>query len=92
MITIGNLIMYSAHIERIQSWTSESLEQGTRDFCKTINVPIRDLAMGVRVVLTGKSKGLGLYDIMNIFGKENTINRLNDGIAMILDRFLEKLQ
>jgi glutamyl-tRNA synthetase len=40
-----------------------------------------NLAQPVRVALTGKTASPGLYEIISILGREETLRRLKNGIA-----------
>ena len=65
-------------------WDQPTLEACLRDFVAKAEVKAATLIHPLRLALTGKSSGPGLFELMEAMGKENTLLRLR--------RFLRELQ
>lgn len=52
------------------------LEEKAREFCKENNIKVGDYFMALRVAITGKSATPPLWNIMQILGKEESLERL----------------
>ena len=70
---------FSMFIERLESlrpFTSAGVEKTFRDLVKELNISSRQLIHPIRVALTGKTIGPGLFDVISYLGKEVTRERL----------------
>lgn len=70
---------FSMFIERLESlrpFTSAGVEKTFRDLVKELNISSRQLIHPIRVALTGKTIGPGLFDVIAYLGKEVTKERL----------------
>ncbi|MFA6378865.1 MAG: glutamate--tRNA ligase [Candidatus Omnitrophota bacterium] len=68
----------SDRLSKIESFTHETAEKAFRDVATELGVTTSDLVHPVRVALTGKSVGPGLFETMNVLGKEKTVQRLKE--------------
>ena len=64
-------------LEKIELFDHDSTEEAFRNFAKTQNIQTAELVHPVRVALTGKTVGPGLFETMVVLGKKETIERLN---------------
>ena len=55
---------------------SESIEKEFRAYIEEQGIKSRDLIHPLRAALTGKTIGPGLFEIMEVLGKEKVINRM----------------
>jgi glutamyl-tRNA synthetase len=64
-------------------WTAAALEAAVRAIAKREDVKLADVAQPLRAALTGRSTSPGIYDVMVVLGKEESLARLRDqaGIA-----------
>ncbi|MBN3040143.1 MAG: glutamate--tRNA ligase [Candidatus Omnitrophica bacterium] len=61
----------------IQDFTKENIEQGFRKACEDLGLKLKNLVHPVRVALTGTKHGAGLFETMEVLGKDKVIKRLN---------------
>ncbi|MCX5680706.1 MAG: hypothetical protein NT079_00155, partial [Candidatus Omnitrophica bacterium] len=71
-------LMLSDRLEGAESFTPQTAESVFRDVVAELGMQSSDLVHPVRVALTGKSVGPGLFETMNILGKEKTVQRLRE--------------
>lgn len=60
-----------------------SLEECFNKLCEEMDVKLRKLAQPARVALTGGTASPGIYDLIEVMGKERVLARLDAAIAMI---------
>jgi glutamyl-tRNA synthetase len=60
--------------------SEEALNRLFTDLAQETGQKMVNLAQPVRVALTGKTASPGLYEIINILGREETLRRINHGI------------
>jgi len=63
-------------LSKIENFTKEEIEKEFRDTAASLGLKTRDLVHPVRVALTGKRIGPGLFETMEVLGKEKVIKRL----------------
>ena len=68
--------LLSGRISRLDIFDTASLEKVFRDLVAELGIQASELVHPVRVALTGKAIGPGLFDTMAILGKEKTVQRL----------------
>lgn len=68
--------LLSERISRLDTFDTASLEKTFRDLVAELGIQASELVHPVRVALTGKTIGPGLFDTMAILGKEKTVERL----------------
>jgi len=62
----------------VQDWTSENIQKAFEDYVKDAGLNFNEVGPPLRLVLTGMGFGPSLFDIMEIIGKEGTMNRLTN--------------
>src|SRR3990167_5295550 len=73
--------LLSGRISRLDIFDTASLEKVFRDLVAELGIPASELVHPVRVALTGKAIGPGLFDTMAILGKEKTVQRLREAFS-----------
>lgn len=71
---------FSLFIERLEglhTFSTESIEKTFRDMVAELNVEAKALIHPIRVALTGKTIGPGLFEVIYYLGKERTKERLS---------------
>lgn len=63
------------------NWDGNVLEKEAREFCRVKSVKVGDYFMVLRVAITGRSQTPPLWEVMEILGREETLNRLG-AVAM----------
>ena len=72
---------YIKAIEQMADFTEETLTESFKALMKETGIKGRDAFEPVRIALTGVTKGPGMYAMMVLFGKEETLSRLHKGLA-----------
>ena len=70
--------LLSEKLKRLEHFDLASTEKTFRDLVEELKISSSDLVHPVRVALTGKSVGPGLFETMTLLGKEKTIKRLQE--------------
>jgi glutamyl-tRNA synthetase len=68
--------LLSDRLNSLDVFTHETAEKAFRDVVDELHLKASDLVHPVRVALTGKSVGPGLFETMSILGKQKTVQRL----------------
>jgi glutamyl-tRNA synthetase len=67
---------FTSTLPDVTVWNHSTLEAHLRDFMTQRGVKAGVLIHPIRLSLTGKTMGPGLFEVMEVMGKENTIARL----------------
>ena len=67
----------------VDNWTQESLEQAARDFVAARDIGLGKIAQPLRAALTGSNASPGIFEVLQILGREEVLARLSavPGIA-----------
>jgi glutamyl-tRNA synthetase len=73
----------AARLERLsqklagsRSFAAQDLEKVVRDFVETEGVRIGDVIHALRVAVTGKSVGFGMFETLEVLGRERSLTRI----------------
>lgn len=72
---------YAAQLKTVEPYEVAPLEEFTKGFIAAENKKIGDLIHPLRVALTGKGVGLGLFDTLVILGRERALKRIELAVA-----------
>ena len=75
-----------ARLETVPDMTEKTLEDLFRSFIETHDIKLGKIAQPVRVALTGKTFSPGLFEIMDILGKERVMKRMRHAREFIVQR------
>ena len=75
------LSAYSASLEALPEFTEEAVTAAFKAVMKETGIKGKDAFEPVRIALTGVTKGPGMYTMMILFGREETLSRLRKGLA-----------
>ena len=78
---IGRLSALAPELEALESWDEEALETQTRRAAEAADLKLGKLAQPLRAALTGSTASPGLFEVMVVLGRSETLGRLNDVIA-----------
>jgi glutamyl-tRNA synthetase len=70
-------------LDAIVEWTHPVLDERLRAFCEKSGLKPKELFMPVRIAVTGRSATPGLFETMEVLGKEVCRTRLRDAIAVL---------
>ncbi len=76
---LEKLIPYLKGIE----FNHKSLEDAVRQFISDTSTKVRDIFMPLRVVITGKKVSPGVFEIMEVLGGAEVLDRLHNAITFI---------
>ena len=69
---------YKDIIDKENEWEKEKIERITKEFTNNENIKFNEIGEPIRLILTGKSKGIPISDILIILGKKETLERINN--------------
>ncbi len=72
--------------ETIAQFSHDELNQATRNYCESIDTPLRKVQAPIRVALTGSKVGPPLFESIELLGRETTLNRLEKALQLINSR------
>lgn len=75
---------FTALLEKREDFSHDALYQSAKKYCEEKEIKLKVLAQTLRLVLTSKKTGAGMFETMEVLGKEECLKRI--------DKFLEKKQ
>jgi len=72
--------LFIERLERLDKFDTVTIELSFRELAKELNIEARALIHPIRLVLTGKTIGPGLFEVIYYLGKERTRERLRKWI------------
>ncbi|HDN97908.1 MAG TPA: glutamate--tRNA ligase [bacterium] len=63
-------------IEKIEDFKRENIEKEIRKFCEDMNYKTSRVFHPIRVAVSGRTKGPGLFEMMEVIGKERVLSRI----------------
>lgn len=73
---LGILTSAKERLEKIEQFTKEDIEREMRQLIDELKIESADLIHPLRVAVTGKSVSAGIFEMLELLGKEKTISRL----------------
>jgi len=74
---LGNLV---PEIETVEPWTAQTTEAAVRRFAERSGIKLGAIAQPLRAALTGRTTSPGIFDVLSVLGKEETLARLRDQV------------
>ncbi|MEW5807326.1 MAG: glutamate--tRNA ligase [Acidobacteriota bacterium] len=71
-----NLELFARRLEALDDFSKENIEKICRDFAGEKCLKAADIIHPARVAISGQTKGAGLFEIMELMGKEKVLKRL----------------
>lgn len=69
----------------LDGFTADGIEEATRTHLEREGHKLREIAQTCRLALTGRTKGPGLFETMEILGQDKVITRLRRAIELIAE-------
>ncbi|ENN91635.1 glutamate--tRNA ligase [Bartonella schoenbuchensis] len=63
-------------------WNSETLDEILRNYAQTQQLKFGDVAQPLRAALTGCASSPGVFDVLTLLGRDESLNRINDQIVL----------
>jgi glutamyl-tRNA synthetase len=67
-------------LSALTTWTTASTEEAIRSFAERAQVKLGSVAQPVRAALTGRTTSPGIFDVLDVLGREESIGRLRDQV------------
>jgi len=75
---LGELL---AGLEAVEPWSAETTEQVVRTFAERAGIKLGAAAQPLRAALTGRTTSPGIFDVLTVLGKAESLARLRDQAA-----------
>jgi glutamyl-tRNA synthetase len=62
----------------LSDWTAAATEGAVRETAEALGVKLGDLAQPLRAALTGRATSPGIFEVMEILGRDESLGRLAD--------------
>jgi glutamyl-tRNA synthetase len=76
------LAEFRGQLASVEPFTAERLEQMMHAFVSSQEIKISDIVHAVRVAVTGKSVGFGLFETLAILGRDRCLARIDRALEM----------
>ncbi len=73
---IENMRIFAGRLEGLEAFSQGSTEEICRDIVEERGIKAGVVIHPTRMAISGKTKGAGLFEIMEVLGKEKVINRM----------------
>jgi glutamyl-tRNA synthetase len=67
----------------VNDWQVETLEGTTRALAEAAAVKLGQVAQPLRAAVTGAAQSPGLFDVMAALGRDETLGRIDDALALM---------
>ncbi len=74
-----NLRRLADVVESVQPFDAQTLEQTVKAWMEANDLPMKRVAQPARVAMTGRTRSPGLFEVMEVLGREKTVKRLREG-------------
>jgi glutamyl-tRNA synthetase len=71
----------AARLEGLDDWNAPSLEAALRGYADDAGLGLGKIAQPLRAALTGQSSSPGIFDVLALLGREESLGRINDQIS-----------
>jgi len=68
-------------LKQADAFVAVPMEESVKAWSEASGIALKDIAQPARVALTGRKASPGLFDVMQILGREVTLSRLEAGLA-----------
>jgi glutamyl-tRNA synthetase len=67
-------------LAQLGEWTAEASEQAVRDVAEAEGVKLGEVAQPLRAALTGRATSPGIFDVLALLGREESLARIADAV------------
>ena len=72
------LMRLADRLEALENWNAEDLEAAVRATAEAESLKLGKIAQPLRAVLTGTTVSPGIFDVLDVLGREQSIGRIRD--------------
>jgi len=65
-------------LKNIDNWSEKNIEILIRDYSESQQIKLKDIAQPMRIALSGSNTSPGIFEILTVLGRKETLGRLND--------------
>lgn len=77
----GILLSVHAALDAVHNWDTELLEDAVRKVAEAEGVKLGQVAQPLRAVLTGRKTSPGIFDVLALLGREESLGRIADQLT-----------
>jgi glutamyl-tRNA synthetase len=77
-VMLGEIV---TDLQGVEPWTAEQAEQAVRTFAERKGAKLGSVAQPLRAALTGRTTSPGIFDVLAVLGKSESLARLRDQFA-----------
>jgi glutamyl-tRNA synthetase len=78
-----HLAKFRDRLAQTDPFDTATTEQALKDFCDSEGVKIGDVIHALRVAVTGKAVGFGMFETLDILGRERTLARIDRALSLV---------
>jgi glutamyl-tRNA synthetase len=75
------LALVHAALAKIADWNAEATEQAVREVAEAEGVKLGQVAQPLRAALTGRATSPGIFDVLTLLGREESLARVADAMT-----------
>jgi glutamyl-tRNA synthetase len=79
----GHLRALAPKLATLQHWGTDSLESTVKNYAGEAGAKLGEVAQPLRAALTGKTESPGLFEVMDVLGRDESLGRINDALGLI---------
>ena len=68
-------------LEALESWEEQDIESSIREFAQSRGIKLGAIAQPLRASLTGRAASPGIFEVVAVLGREETLGRIRDAFA-----------
>jgi glutamyl-tRNA synthetase len=68
-------------LEALSEWTAQAAEEAVRAYAGETGAKLGQVAQPLRAALTGRSTSPGIFDVLQVLGREESLGRIRDAAA-----------
>ena len=80
---VALLSEFNAYLEDLEPFDAENLDKLLHGFVEAQGIKIGDIIHALRVAVTGKGVGVGMFDAMAILGKKSCVARIERALSQL---------
>src|SRR3984885_4450542 len=81
----GVLAELALDLRNVEPWTARSTEDAVRAFAERKEIKLGAVAQPLRAALTGRTTSPGIFDVLQVLGKTDSLDRLTDQAGTLLN-------
>jgi glutamyl-tRNA synthetase len=71
------------HLEDLNTFDADSTDKALHDFVEADDIKIGEIIHALRVAVSGKAKGVGMFDCLSVLGKKRSLARIDRALGMV---------